>query len=449
MVTGRSIADKRLELLRATVLHAMESTKYYAEAYGPLDGEFKSLRDFQKLPLLDPETLTARSEDILSGEAIPEFVGITSGSTFGTARTVPLLNYRSRNERRTLLDVMNLLESRAKERYRDHMPLVLQLLNANHGLSPNLPQPGCFTLPLEKYYHFVAITSVLKKRFNFSGFTERVQILLATTNQLRLLTLLCMEHQINPDDFRLGLIGTGGWQVTSRWRELLEGYWRVPVLEYYGLGEVPGLTAWRHDTRAPFRLSPVVAAEVVGLHEDQPLEKGIGRLIVTALYPMCEAQPIIRYDTGDIVKVEATDATGQIESFWFVGRKKDTVFANLGGAEAVVLSPMLLNDILDAIPDIGTRENPRARNIPLKNMFGWQKYRMVRPEDGNKQRISLEIELRWSPSQFPTATRDLKVRIRNSLYSRSHALEKAVSQGQVELAIEFFEPGSTDFAAVF
>src|ERR1700730_934666 len=88
----------RLELLRATLRHAATSTHHYRRAFAGLSPEIESLEDLRRFPLLSRETFAKCGTELLIEGAVPEYIGITSGTSFGDASREPLLHYQTEME---------------------------------------------------------------------------------------------------------------------------------------------------------------------------------------------------------------------------------------------------------------------------------------------------------------------------------------------------------------
>lgn len=237
-----SIEELQLDLLRETIRYAVRESAYYARAFEGIDLDLDALDDLRRFPLLDRETFSRHGMDLLVRGCVPEYLALTSGKTAAKgASREPFFHFHTEAERAARTELNSLLLDEAE----GPRPLVLRLINADHGLDYGGGNPGILALPLEKRYHFEAVLTVLRREFCFPGFTPRVKVLSGVLSLLKLLTLLCMEEGVDPSQFDLGVTMSSSWFLTSRWRELIEGYWRAPVEEVYGLSETPGMYARR------------------------------------------------------------------------------------------------------------------------------------------------------------------------------------------------------------
>jgi hypothetical protein len=152
---------------------------------------------------------------------------------------------------------------------------------------------------------------------------------------------------------------------------------------------------------------------------------------------------MIRYDTGDVIELTgACESTGE-PGFEFLGRAGTVVLARDGNRTYPLLSPVVVDEVLDRYPDVGFVPYAFAAGLGVPGGVGFQRWQLSRPEP---DRIRLDIELRWSPGLHPTG--DLAERIRNDLFACVPVLGDAVGSGEVALELVFHEPGSTSFQAL-
>jgi phenylacetate-coenzyme A ligase PaaK-like adenylate-forming protein len=380
----RSVSQEaiRLDLVRATLHYAAENTRYYRQAFVGLDLSIESLEALQRFPLLKRETLAKRGSDLLVEGVVPEYVGITSGTTFGDASREPLLHFQTESEHRAWVSLYAIMVETAK----GDRPLMLRLTDPDRGVEIAGAFPGCFSVPLENPYHFELILSILRREWNFPGFSKRVVSLSGPLDVLQLLTLLCIERHIDPAEFRIGLITSSGWQMTSRWHRLLESYWGANIQDVYGLSEAPGMYATRCMVCSHYHFSPLSVIEVLRLDRDELVTTGIGRVVVTCLLPVAHAQPIIRYDTEEVIDiVDECDRQGL--SFEYLGRRSKLILLEGANGFFPILSPLIVTEVLDSMPDVAFNENTKAKQLGLRAGFGWPRYFVRQERDQSRMHV--------------------------------------------------------------
>jgi phenylacetate-coenzyme A ligase PaaK-like adenylate-forming protein len=327
------------------------------------------------------------------------------------------------------------------EKVRSDRPLMLRLTDPDRGVEIAGAFPGCFSLPLENLYHFELILSILRRDWSFSGFSKRIASLSGPLDLLQLLTLLCIECKTDPAQLGIRLITSSGWQLTNRWRRLLEHCWGADVQDVYGLSEAPGMFAPRCVDCSHYHFSPLSVIEVLSLDNDEPVLTGAGRVVVTCLLPVACAQPIIRYDTEDVINVVEKCGDYRL-SFEYLGRRSKLVLLEGANGLYPILSPLTVTEVLDSTPDVAIYDNPKAKTLGLRVGFGWPRYTLRQERDEVGRCVDLTVELRWSPVQYPDAAQELRDALRRRIFQASPVLEVAVERGAVRFEVQLAEPGS-------
>src|SRR5262249_52436588 len=93
--------------------------------------------------------------------------------------------------------------------------------------------------------------------------------------------------------------------LTPQWRASHERTWKCAVIDRFGLSEIFG-GATQNLACGWWHFDPVVIPEVIGHRSGTVIKEGRGLLILTGLFPFQEAQPMVRYSTGDLVDVTHT-----------------------------------------------------------------------------------------------------------------------------------------------
>jgi phenylacetate-coenzyme A ligase PaaK-like adenylate-forming protein len=426
-----------LHLISATIQHAVANTRYYAEVFAGLSSEPTTLAEFSKYPVLTRQIIAERGEDLVSNERVPDFLLNTSGTTFGTLSRNPLVTFHTREE----ADVWKLIMLEKSEGRSEIKPLMLRFLSLDHGLDVAGGIQGVFPVPLVNTAHFAHVHHLLQRRFSFPGFTDRIQGLVGTLTRLKILTILCQRHGSRREEFDVRFIGCHSQLLTNRWRAFLQSYWGIEPTEIYGISEIPGLIGARCASCGYYHLSPVAYVETVDPETYEPVTSGIARLVATGLYPLVEAQPLIRYDTEDIVQLMPGCTDTYQPSLEYVGRADTVIWTREGGQTVLLISPMALHNVLDDEPSINIEPSPFAASFGIKEV-GFLKYDFRHRTAAGRVEVSLEIELRWVPEQYPDYANTLEARIRKRLYEVSPALESAIHRGAAALSVNLLPPES-------
>jgi phenylacetate-CoA ligase len=128
------------------------------------------------------------------------------------------------------------------------------------------------------------------------------QVLCATPSYALVIAQAIRDAGIDPDDLALEIGLFGGEPWTDEMRRQLDRELGIQAVSFYGLSEMcgPGVAAECLDARDGLHVQEDhFLAEVVDPETGEPLLEGTeGELVFTALTK--EAQPLIRYRTGDI-----------------------------------------------------------------------------------------------------------------------------------------------------
>ena len=347
-----ALQDFHKALLRATLLNALE-TGFYRKRWAGLDPG-----DLERIELVDLPTID--KEDIrVAGQAAQNRQGVICNDllTSGTTGN-PLVTVRSDREQKFIHDFF--------VRQHAHQPVTHYL----RGLEFTNPYHGhLISIPGAVHYHKVSVYDA--GSFDYGRRTllrshcdhrvdERCSILMGLERGLRAFTADTMAQY--PDGFpatSLRLVVSYSQYLTQNWRRRLETTWRAPVIDRFGVSEVFGgasqclACGWYH-------FEPFVIPEVVGGATGKLVREGMGLLALTALYPFQQAQPLVRYLTGDLVEVtrEASCRPGQL-AIKPLGRARYGVPET--GTDHWLLTPASILEAVDDIPEI--KRIPRFADV--------------------------------------------------------------------------------------
>ena|GEM_PF-5980756 len=379
---------------------------------------------------------------MLSPDAVPWTIASTSGTTTGRQ----LFTYRGHSEsaaRRLIVE--------ACFDGGDLHPLVLHLVNSGHGYDPDAAQAGVFQVPLERAFHVQTIRELLTDDFSFNGYTKRIEVLAGPLRLLKALTLSLMESGVDTSEFALRCIVSSSDHLTTRWRRLFTDFWGCELGNTYGLSEVPGLCASECGTCGMFHFSPTAITEILHPDKNQPARSYVGRLVATSLHALAPTQPMIRYDTGDLLACHGRCEKNNALSFELLGRKRQCLLGGISEGfdePEILLASIALNDILDGVPDIATSEYSFASLIGVRTSFGLQKWEFSQRRIAGKLAAILALEMRWSPRQYPRQALAFCEKLRDAIFNESPALSATVRDGTVTFEIVLHEPGTTSYWAL-
>jgi hypothetical protein len=217
---------------------------------------------------------------------------------------------------------------------------------------------------------------ILGRQHTERGVEPRCTILCAGERILRAFTDDTVRHY--PDGFEnpVEAIVTYSVLLTAEIRKRYESIWGARLIDRYALSEVLG-GATEHFDCGWYHFDPLVIAEVVGTRSLQPVQEGIGILVLTPLYPFQEAQPLIRYWTGDVMEVthKKSSFPGRI-AIRPLGRAINGLLASEG--DDFLMTPNVLHEVVESHPYVERSplftDSPQVQN---SSELGFPFYKLV------------------------------------------------------------------------
>lgn len=396
----------RTALLALTVQHAVARSAYYRERIG--DRAVDSLSDLHTLPLLTKADLVTHRDALRTIHRFPDALMYTSGTT-GRPLEVPVYREEIEANERLIIEPL-------RARLGHPFPLTVTLLRVGHGthvLTPTVP-----SLPCHISYGVDQLIDLLGREHWIGGDEYvRPSVLEANLLNARYITGELLHRGIDPATFGLSALSLSGWYLPRAEREALAGIWKAEVVDRYGVTEVNGDAKWCAVCRA-YHFDFAAIPEVLEVRTDDPIPSGVGRLIITGLYPFNQAVPKIRYDIGDLVEIRPATCGTTEPAIAFLGRLRDVL---LDGAGAVQLTPSDVAEALALYPDVARKQHTGFLRFLLTKDAGAP---------------LVKVELNYEPSLYPARQDQLQSEIVTTLRHRRPDLE--------EVRCEFRRPGSLD-----
>jgi hypothetical protein len=416
-----ALSELHALLLPQTLANALK-TPFYQRLWNGIDVDAIRPEALSALPLTDKAQIRQAGRDAQnrSGEACHEtFTSGTSG--------VPFVTVRSVTEQRFLQDFFARLLPDPPD---DSLPRAIQFNNIYHGHLVALPAAvHAHQLGLYDRGVFSHARSLLGARLNDHGVESRVTLLIGLERMLRAFTADCESHPRPPHALRS--IVSYSQYLTPAWRRRHEQMWGCPVSDRFSLSEIVG-GASRDNASGWWHWDPQLIPEVIGAHSGTILREGIGLLVLTALYPFQQAQPLVRYQTGDLVRVTHS----------LPGREGQFAFQPLGRARAGVarpgsddwlITPAALFEIMDEQASIARL--PRFLDSPdVRDPYaiGHPRYQLQsRNQDG-----CVDIAIAWQAAPRVREAESLGTQIIDALVSTSPQLAAALARDEVSLSAQ-------------
>lgn len=444
-------------LLAETLRHAVARSAFYARSLGETVHAVRRVEDLAALPTIDKETLALHACEMLTSAEFPVRTGLSSGTTYGRstgaavpgavagwsghagpAVVPPTVTYQSREEQEVHQELLRRMSAGTA----GPVALSLSIHGAHHGDTFLRPAPGTFLAPLEKPFHFTHVAGLLRSRFSFEGCTSRIEYISGSLTQLKLLAFLAIRD--DPGLFgecSLKGIYSNGFYVTRRWRGFLENAYRTPLTDIFGISEIAGANCTECQGCGGFHLPPFVIPEVLTCRSQGSPDEQFGELVLTSLYPFTQMQPLIRYRTGDLVKVLPQCPLVDDLGFRPFGRLyKSVIDPSLG----VLLPSACVMEAVDEFPEVARSGSTLLQLFRLDDAYGTPKYEVTsrRESGGGRNVVRLVIELVFHPQLYPERAKAIEASLAADLARATAAATKALQQGRLVLEVSAVSPGT-------
>jgi hypothetical protein len=427
------------ELLKWTLRQACAQTHYYKQ---PVYRESVTTPpgappELGCWPVITRGDVIDNLTDICANDLTFGAICHTSGCT-----GAPLSVYKSAEELSFIWDYQSQLLAPVRNQLK-LLPLVLSMPNLYHGTPVSVPSLGkVFVAGVTDDLLLADVVTLLRQHFKITGHEERLSIITCLVHQMLFLTSYLLEQGIDPKEFGIKSINVVGGYLTKRAREYLHNMWDATIFDRFSLTESAG-GATRCYSCGYFHLDPHVIGEVLDPDTDEQLSQGLGRLVLTQLYPFVQMQPLVRYDTGDIVRRVQSTCHPSF-TFEFAGKAKNCIdWKPSGKTEWVVLS-VDLHELLDPIPDfqrveqfrgVHSTTDPSVGSLPI--------YTLTKSMPQlDSLLITLTIELRYSPHFYPERTAELRSIVCKGLIDSQPTLAARINEGRVQFQVVFVGPGT-------
>ncbi|SDK11361.1 hypothetical protein SAMN05216189_102915 [Pseudomonas delhiensis] len=422
-------AEMRLELLCETVRFSAEKTLFYSNLKSV---KIRSLSDLESIPLISKIDISKSGASMLTCRPDVGSINISSGTTWGDyldASTLggelklknlaePAFVYRSPEEDDLCrqLTISNLSAG-----------LTLRIDNGTHG-ARHYKHAKEISFPLQKPFHYAAIKKIIRDSPKIFG--ESITGVCGPSNQLKNLAAmqdLAKEKIFSPFGGPDYLIGYGSF-VTSKWRKLLGETYLTELTDAYAISEILGSGSPQCNICKAYHVQPWVIPEIINPLTGLRALSDSGELVLTCLLPFSRVQPIIRYRTGDIVRVRkcAIDF-----SFLPCGKTGDSVFSKDG---QLVIGGYELLERLDSIEQINKWHTPNQKMLGIPSSYGPPKIQVMRELTSAKKSHNDQAKpgIRIELSKNHKNDKSLRDLIKGIINSDGHSEEIFVDFGEID-----------------
>ncbi len=415
-------------LLPATLNNAAQ-TPFYRELWNGRHREADTLETLSSLPLVRKNDLSKAgfAAQLRGGQVCDE---VLSGGTTGK----PFITLRGRREQERIAELFaeitlghsNLVRARG-----------LQIQNPQHGAQVRIPVPvRAHSVSIYDRHCFTYAVKVLTSEYDEPDVERRCSLIVASERCLRAFVQYLEAKQVSLDDGLRRFAISFGHYVPNNLRLRLEQAAGAVIVDRFSLSEVFGGATENPDT-GWYVFDPLVLPEVVSLSNGEPVSEGIGELVLTALYPFQECQPIVRYATGDLVRVSHSVArlNGELH-FKPLGRIAFGVISQ--SSRDVLLSAVDLYEAMDLLT--WTCRTPvfrDSRAVIDSHALGDPRYYVESKVEGRTEVVLLSIQ---APANRERTLDHARAReVHEDLTRRSPNLKDRIVDGSVKLNISIVD----------
>lgn len=416
------------ELLPSTLLNAYR-TPFYQNKWGEISTETINLDNLSSLPLVTKAEIKAAGKSAQNRHGLvcnEIFTGGTTGS--------PLVTVKGNREQKYIYEFYHeVFGSLTAKKYR-----ALQINNPYHGHLVNVPVP--------MYSHKIGIYDngsfehgrwVLQSQHQDEGVEDQCTVLIGLERCLRAFAMDTLKGHPDGIETDLRYVISYSQILTRKWKKIFEQTWNCSIIDRFGLSEVFG-GATLEPQSGWWKFDPVLIPEVIGINSQQKVDEGLGILVLTGLFPFQEAQPMVRYYTGDLVATKRNSFDGSV-LIKPLGR------ANFGvpcrDSDQWLLTPLA---VLEAVEDIDNIQKiPRfldASQVADPYSIGHPMYQLSYRHNEAGTHITLEILL----DKVGKKHAELRTKSVTDNLMENANLKAAVDEGVVTLAVSAVNDLRTD-----
>ncbi len=302
------------------------------------------------LPVVYKEHLDGEIQPVL--EEGDEIVGV-SFSSGSTGRIVS--RFSTLRERQMMADLLSSTVGKPSSR----VPIArksihLEFLSSWHGVTANsICSQGSITLPgnAADEIRIKRTLALMQRCLVGDGIDSSVSSMSGGITAIYSFTRYLQDKGVDPSQFSLKVVGVFGGYLGDRRRSVIESYWQCPVVDSFSVSECRG-KAFICPRCGHLSFEPQLVPQVIALDSEAVVDRGIGRLVLTELYPFGIAQPLVKYVTGDLVEI----IPAGLECSEFhrhglrrLGRVESSLFLDARERRSLLLASQEIYDIFDRV----------------------------------------------------------------------------------------------------
>lgn len=434
-----SLARERLSRFRETWKYAQENSAYYHRILPEinLEQEQLNLKHLYEIPILTKTELIEHSDEFRCSKGLPDYMVFTGGTT-----GLPKIIYGSSKN-------LSQKPNAAKKNSAQKHPLALVTDGGHHGTVPQVPgYMGYIQVPLRNRKNYEWVWRILTAEHNFEGFETKISYARLPLPAVKKLVHFILEQDYDRSSLSLQVVGTFAWYLSTTWRRLIEDTLGAVVIDYFGFTETFSGLARECPVCGWYHYGKQVIWEVVDVWNDQPINEGIGKLLVTSLFPYNRDQILFRYESGDLVEVGPFCNCADDRGFKFRGRLSQSFAISDGQKWNWALFPTQVQEIIDSNHWIARFEETRFSGITASGDDAFPKWR-IQQVKARIPILQIELEMKSSTFLFHREWKLLEEEVLTNLMNANSDLKRLVQDNKVILQIKGLPPGSLKDHEVF
>lgn len=318
------------KLLPLTIKYAIENNEFYSQSFYGVNPEcVRNPEALQQLPIVTRSMLRCAGRRAISNGLTCAAIQNTSGTTGEI-----LFLHRSVEEFSFIRDFFGEILSRNKKN--GPRSIVLVLDTTGHGVNTPVPSSEfIIQSDISSIRDIERAIAYLSREYDIGGVESRVSAVVGAVSQINLLTEFLVSKNLRHLMDVIETISLTSDYLSPANRSWLEACWKsANVIDRYSMAECFGGATYCSDCKA-FHFDPVIVPELVKPYEYSASSVTTGQLVVTALYPFVQMQPLIRYLTDDLFELIQSGCAHP--SYKYLGRIGHSLFDPLD--KTVVLIP--------------------------------------------------------------------------------------------------------------
>lgn len=422
--------EQRLDALQLTWEYVRQRSPYYGRVLPDVPPKDVRLSHLRQVPVCGRDELAAHYRELRCTRDFPSYLLFTGGTT-GLPKPIP-------GTETTLASFYE----RARPGADGVRPLFLMTGGQAHGMTPVIAgRLGAFLIPLQNRHNYEWAQRLLTARFDYPGFAPAITQALLPLPAIKKLVHFLLEQEQSTDEMSLTTVVSFAWYLSAAWRRRIREVLGAEVVDSFGVTEIMAGRAIQCAGCGYSHYGAEVIWEAVDPWDGSPVDEGVARLLVSALYPYTQDLVLLRYSSGDLVELGPWCELVQERGFRFRGRDTQSISVDEDGRRVHVLFPTDVQELVDCSAIVGRAANVRYSGVTATEDDSFPRWRATRAGNGGMDVVRLEIELKMSPALFRDEWRRLQASVTEGLLSRNTGLADLVGRGRVALEVVGLPPG--------